>query len=428
MQQVKKIGGDLGLMPLQDLLGWAEAGMKTGSLKVWSEQIVKTFYLQEGKIVFLTSNREGERVGEFLARRGHLSLTLIRDAIGVSQQRGIPFTRFLLEEKMLDRASLESAISELVVHALADAMCWKSGMFQFSDALPPAVLNGPVKLLAGNLLEEAARQVQQERGGEAEEDRELLRELARRIAQGDFDIPPMPDILIRVNECLRQEDSSVNEVIKIIMADQILTSKILRVANSAYYGRSTPVTSLPHAIVMMGFKTMVGIVTAYTLNRVFVRNAEETRSILRHSLMCAYLARKIGAAVGFDEEDAFVCGLLHDIGKTVLITLLDDYDLAPATRQELIRGYHPQVGSLVAIKWHFPETVRNAVRFHHEPEKAAADRTAAETVWLADNLLHQPQQAEAVLAGCSSFASAPLDAETLLAEIERIEEAASAIL
>uniref|UniRef100_UPI003D818996 DUF4388 domain-containing protein n=1 Tax=Trichloromonas sp. TaxID=3069249 RepID=UPI003D818996 len=71
---MKTIQGDLGLMPLRDILHWGETRRISGALKVKNDDLTKTFYLQEGKIVFLTSNKEGERIGEFLAEYGGLGL------------------------------------------------------------------------------------------------------------------------------------------------------------------------------------------------------------------------------------------------------------------------------------------------------------------------------------------------------------------
>jgi len=270
---------------------------------------------------------------------------------------------------------------------------------------------------------------QKQHRGPSPEELALLKKIAERINSGDIDIPPVPDILVRLNQCMQDEDGpSAQEVMKIIMADQILTAKILKVANSAYYGFSNQVTSLQHAIVYMGFNTMVNIVTAYSLNKICMKNAAEVRDILRHSLMCAYLAKKIGAMVGFDEEEAFVCGLLHDIGKTILLTVLDDYEVTAEIQERIIANYHPQAGSLLTIKWKLPEVVRNAVKFHHAPEKAPYDNLAAEVVFVANNILHDPDRFERLQSRCPHIDFNRLDIEEIRGEIANIEEAASTLM
>jgi putative nucleotidyltransferase with HDIG domain len=227
---------------------------------------------------------------------------------------------------------------------------------------------------------------------------------------------------------MREAEPSIPAIMKIVMADQILTSKILKVANSAYYSLPVQVATLQHAIVYMGFRNMLNIVTAYSLSKVFVKETEEFRIILRHSLKCAYLCRKIGAAVGIDEEEAFTCGLLHDFGKTVILHLLADYDLTREVRDQVLHKYHPQAGSLLTIKWNFPDIVRNAVRFHHDPAAAPYHKKATEIVWLADRLLNAPHQADTLGRQLTSLDAAKIDFPALLAEMDNIEEAARALI
>ncbi len=427
-EQVKSIQGDLGFMSLKDLFGWGEGRQKTGTLKIFTEEVTKAFYFQEGKVIFLTSNRDGERIGEFLAKVGCLELGLIKTAITQSQQQGVPFTRFLLSERLLEPETLETLLNRLVTIALADAMAWRSGQFEFTSSLPPAIVNGPIKLRPSILVKQANRMLEQLEAEKPDQKQDLVRQIAQRMAKGDIDIPPMPDMLIRINECIRQDEPSAHEIMKIIMADQILTTKILKVANSAYYGLPAPVTSLQHAIVYMGFQAMVNVVTAYALNKIMVKNTEGMKDVLRHSLMCGFLAKKIGNTVRFDEEEAFVCGLLHDMGKTALLTLLADVEIPDETKNELVEEYHAQAGSLLAIKWNFPDMVRNAVRFHHQPSEAPQDHEAAEIVWLANNILHQPDQTAKHLEQCQYIATQKIDLDDLLAELETIEEAAGAII
>ncbi|MEJ2201288.1 MAG: HDOD domain-containing protein [Desulfuromonadaceae bacterium] len=426
---MKTVQGDLGLMSLRDLLQWGEVRHISGSLKVKHEDLTKTFYLQEGKAVFLTSNKEGERVGEFLAEHGGLGLPLIKGAIEQSQRSGIPFTAFLLEEQIIDLPTLEVTLRKLLIMALADTLEWPTGQFQVTDVLPPAILNGPIQLDTRNLLEQVERYQQEQRREPSAVELELVKRVAERIHQGDIDIPPIPDMLIRLNQCMQSEDGpAVQDVLKIIMADQILTAKILKVANSAYYGFSSQVTSLQHAIVYMGFDAMLSIVMAYSLNKISIKNNAEVRDILRHSLMCAYLAKKIGATIGFDEEEAFVCGLLHDIGKTILVTLLTEFEVTTEMQKRIMQNYHPHAGSLLAIKWNLPEVVRTAIKFHHTPDKAPYHNLAAEVVFLANSILHEQKDFSVLQRHCAQVDFARLDIDIISKDLANIEEAAGLLM
>ena len=416
---MKSIQGELGLMPVREVMEWAETYGKSGTLHIACAGVEKKFYLQEGRVTFLTSNRKGERVGEFLAATGCLDMLMIKLAITESQRRGIPFTSYLLAENILDRSQLEEVISRLVIVALADSLRWDEGTFSFNTLLPPALFNGPIQLKAGNVLALADRLLQQSQPGQASQ--ALVKKLAQRINDGDFDLPPMPDILARLNQCLGGEGSA-HEVMKIIMADQILTVKILKVVNSAFYALPNPVTSLQHAIAYVGFKAIVNIVTAHAVSRVYQGQGVRLQEILRHSLLSAFIAQRIAQTVGFDEEEAFVCGLLHDIGKTVLINLLSGEELTATARDQLLASYHPQAGALVAVKWNLPQVVKQAIRYHHAPDQTPEHRDAAEIAFLANHLAHEPGRLETVRGVCTQLKLEALHGDTLAADLEQIRD------
>lgn len=416
---MKSIQGELGLMPVREVMEWAETYGKSGTLHIANAGVEKRFYLQEGRVTFLTSNRKGERVGEFLAGTGCLDMLMIKLAITESQRRGIPFTSYLLAEKILDRARLEEVITRLVIVALADCLRWDEGTFSFSTQLPPTLLNGPIQLQAANVLALADSLLQQTQPGQVNQ--ALVKKLAQRINEGDFDLPAMPDILARLNRCLGSEGSA-HEVMKIIMADQILTVKILKVVNSAFYGLPSPVTSLQHAIAYIGFKAIVNIATAHAISRLYQGQGDQVREILQHSLLCAFIAKRLAQTVGFDEEEAFVCGLLHDIGKTVLVNLLAGEELTAVAQDQLIASYHPLAGALVAVKWNLPLVVKQAIRYHHAPDQAPEHRAAAEIAFLANHLGHEPGRLETVRIACTALNLAALNNETIAADLAQIQE------
>ncbi len=422
---MKSIQGELGLMPVREVMEWAETYGKSGTLHISQAGVDKKFYLQEGRVTFLTSNRKGERVGEFLAGTGCLDMLMIKLAISESQRRGIPFTSYLLAEKILERDKLEAVIQRLVVAALADSLRWDEGNFSFTTLLPPALLNGPIQLQAGNVLAQAGRLLEQSQPGQANQ--ALVKKLAQRINDGDFDLPPMPDILQRLNQCLGQEGSA-HEVMKIIMADQILTVKILKVVNSAFYGLPNPVTSLQHAIAYVGFKAIVNIVSAHAVSQLYTGQDDQVRQILRHSLLSAFLAKRIAQSTGCDEEEAFVCGLLHDIGKTVLVNLLAKEELPPQARDQFIVDYHPLAGALVAMKWNLPPLVKQAIRYHHAPDQAPEHRETAEIAFLANHLAHEPGRLETIRQVCTRLNLEGLNRQTLAADLQQIQATLSTLL
>jgi Domain of unknown function (DUF4388) len=151
------VAGDLELMSLQEIVTGIEAREKTGILKVAQGKVTKTFYFNEGAIIFVNSNQEGERIGEFLSGIGCLNLDRLQDLLEKSRGRGGRFSADLLAEKVFERKSLETALTQLIIIALADALRWQEGSFELSASLPDSVLNSPVRIRVEKALQKSAR-------------------------------------------------------------------------------------------------------------------------------------------------------------------------------------------------------------------------------------------------------------------------------
>ncbi len=151
------VAGDLELMPLQEIVAGIEARKKSGVLKVAQGVVEKRFFFSDGDIIFSTSTQPGERIGEFLTGIGCLDLNRMQELLEDSQRRGVQFTADLLEEKVLERKSLETALSQLIIMTLADALCWQDGSFELTSSLPPSVLKGPITIRVTGALEKSGR-------------------------------------------------------------------------------------------------------------------------------------------------------------------------------------------------------------------------------------------------------------------------------
>lgn len=419
---MKRIAGDLSLMSLQDLMQWAQEKTLSGTLKILQEKTEKKFYLQEGKLLFVTSNEQGERVAEFLGGTGLIPAQLIRDLITESRNLGIPFTGHLLNRKVIARDQLETAISQLATLALARSLKWQEGSFVFTTTLPPTILDGPIQVSIASALTRANLLIKAEQNRQKDPQAEIAREIDRKIAEDAFDIPPIPDIMLKIQQKMDDGEGSAHEIMKLIMADQILTTKILKVVNSAYYGLSNRVSSLQHAIVFVGFKAVLGIVTAHALGQMSVKNRDELQKILQHSLKCAYIGKKIAAQIGQDEEDAFVCGLLHDIGKTVMINLLADYDLNEPTYRQILEKYHPETGGRLALKWNLPPVVQEAILYHHDATKSKEFRESIEVIALANAIVNAPKHVEDLMTHYEGANKGKLDPEMLKRALDEVED------
>ena len=150
--EVKEVTGDLSRTSLLKVMEDAEANSRTGCILVVRAGVEKRFYLREGKVIFVTSDREGERFGEYLASTGCLNLERIQALIEESRRRGVRFTYDLLEEGVFQRRELEAALRQLVVVALADALNWTEGRFACEQQIPAGVLQGPINIEVAGAL------------------------------------------------------------------------------------------------------------------------------------------------------------------------------------------------------------------------------------------------------------------------------------
>lgn len=203
-------------------------------------------------------------------------------------------------------------------------------------------------------------------------------------------LPEVPQVAFRVIQLLNIPDTAVSQLAELIGADQALTAKLLRLCNSAYYGLSRKVTTVPEAIMIVGFsavKSMVLMITTQsTMNKGLLGYKIKPGEFWRHSLGTAESARLIARKCKDPrEEESFTAGLIHDIGKMVLnqCALPEVYRATNLMQKEKISIYaaearvlgfnHAEAGATLADRWKFPPLLVNAIRYHHEFENLTDD-------------------------------------------------------
>lgn len=386
---MKKISGDLAFMPLPDLMQWAEMHQKSGTLHFIQKDKDRLLYFDQGKIIFATSRTAGERLGEFLLKSAHLDKKQLQTALQKSKKLKIPFTSYLISEKIIQKDGLNEIILKYAEAIVVDAMDWQDGSFEFSETLPKEIINGPVKLEIMPLLFESFRKIDESQKNHQPDVQKILKNIADRINNGDMDIPPIPDILNRLETAIRI-DAPIRDIAAIIVTDQVLTSSILKVANSPIFRQSTKITSLSQAAVQLGIKAIKNMVTAHVLSGISAKDPDRVRKVMQHSLLCAFAARMIAENIRENSEEAFICGLLHDIGKTVLINLLSGSGLSADQSDRVLSKYHSIVGYAIAKKWHLSDAVGCVTRFHHSPQKSERHQKLVELVAIADRIANNP--------------------------------------
>jgi putative nucleotidyltransferase with HDIG domain len=203
-----------------------------------------------------------------------------------------------------------------------------------------------------------------------------------RIISSIGDLPASPVIVSTLMSLTADINANLNTICKTIMADQSLSARVLKLSNSSFYGRAKEVYTLREAIILLGFKTLRSLVVASSTHTLYQGVADKRfRDCLwEHTLAAAIASRLIAQAInhpGF--EEAFIAGLMHDIGKLVLMQKIPDQYQAVIiaanetgrTHAELEReklGFdHTEVGRLLLQKWAFPRLLVQAVAEHHYP-------------------------------------------------------------
>jgi putative nucleotidyltransferase with HDIG domain len=212
------------------------------------------------------------------------------------------------------------------------------------------------------------------------------------------DLPPLPGIVIRAMEMALDPNVSVRDLQLLISKDQALSAKILRIVNSAMYALRREVSTVSHAVAVLGIQTVSSVIMAASVERVF-NSAKDlgTKLMSEHSWGAALAARAIAKRVRYENpEEALVCGLMHDIGKPVmLMNLQPRYNEIISevykgnsnfNQMELLSfGFsHAHVGALLARKWNFPPQLAEAVGYHHNPLSAPSYRQLACIINLAN--------------------------------------------
>lgn len=147
------LNGDISVMPLADLLQWVGICNKTGTVQINKSGIEKKIYVETGKVVFVSSNMEGERFGEFLQKKALLEHSKIKSALLQSQTMKVPFTRRLVDLKYFSDEELKDIIMRYAKDILAATITWTDGNFEFTQAdLPVNVLSSPIRLNMADLI------------------------------------------------------------------------------------------------------------------------------------------------------------------------------------------------------------------------------------------------------------------------------------
>ncbi len=220
----------------------------------------------------------------------------------------------------------------------------------------------------------------------------------------DFEIPSIPLVLIKIIQTLDADSSSARELEELIMHDPALAARILRLANSAFYSFRTRVKTISHAIALLGMNIVTSLAIGINIFDTFTKGAKseaaQINKLWTHSCGVAVVVREIWAGRSRKEKEgefAFLCGLLHDLGKMIFFKKYPGHYApvfeSPKTETDPgisffeFENYgtdHAEIGEMLAKQWGLPTELSYVIRRHHDMSALKSPLISA--VMLADLL------------------------------------------
>lgn len=229
------------------------------------------------------------------------------------------------------------------------------------------------------------------------------------LVDGTVQIPTIPTVLTEITDIFNSPDGSARDAAIVIGRDPAIATRVLRLVNSSFYGLRNPVSDINLACSILGLKVIKNLVVQATVLQTFGSTPEirgfDAQWLWDHSFKTAVACRLIvehsPVASGMTKEDAYTCGLIHDVGKLILIDsqsdrfgdalrLSNEQKVPLAKAEAEVFGFtHAHVGGLLANRWKLAPLVQAAVMYHHSPATNAEDWTRGFVVKAANTLAHQ---------------------------------------
>jgi putative nucleotidyltransferase with HDIG domain len=252
-------------------------------------------------------------------------------------------------------------------------------------------------------------------------------------------LPPMPVVATRVMRELMNPEATADSLSKIIETDQALVTRILKIANSAFYGCARKVGSIQLAVVVLGFNTLKNLVIATSTKSLYQQQGPAEQMLWEHSLAVGVASHVLAMAFcPAHLEDAFTAGLLHDLGKLILYTQeperyttlleLQKRGVACHSSEQDAYGFtHADVGAVLANRWNLPVSFESAIGLHHSLDTPAFKKLRPDARELTALINLSNTITKQSLAPASEGVEVPTDGleiamETLAVARERVDE------
>jgi HD-like signal output (HDOD) protein len=217
--------------------------------------------------------------------------------------------------------------------------------------------------------------------------------LLKRILQTAKDLPPMPQTTLKAHKIIKDPNASFEDLAHVMEMDQAIATRVLRMANSSYYGMSGNVSSIKHASTILGLKVLEELIVMAWSTKALASRMNgyglETGDLWQHSLGVAFGSKIIATSKNPGlANDAFSAGLIHDVGELVLDPyVMERKDLFTAfladgqqtflSAEKGILGFdHGEIAAELCTNWHVPENLATAIRYHHAPATSGGSQLA----------------------------------------------------
>lgn len=214
----------------------------------------------------------------------------------------------------------------------------------------------------------------------------MSQEKLKKLVSKIVGLPTLPSILDKMNKMVVDPNTTAQQVGALISGDPAIASKVLRIVNSSFYGFPTRITTVSHAIVILGFNAVKSIVLSSSIFDAFgvakKKSAFDRKLFWKHSIGCGVSCRVLARKLGFtSEEEFFIGGLLHDIGKVILDQYLHDLFeeilaitsskncLIAEAEVEVLGVTHAEIAGWLFGKWGLSGDLVQAVTYHHAPSR-----------------------------------------------------------
>jgi putative nucleotidyltransferase with HDIG domain len=218
-------------------------------------------------------------------------------------------------------------------------------------------------------------------------------------------LPTLPVVAMELNRMLQDVDTPIEQLVALLERDQSMVLKILRLVNSSFFGLKNRVTNLRHAVTLLGYTTLQNaVVTVSVIDALKLKKdigQFDISTFWLHSIAVAVMGRHLATRTKLvPAEEAFTAGLLHDIGKVVLVNAFPDVFVRIIetknaeqvtfykTEQTLGSWPHTRIGSHLAKRWMLPDVLIETIRDHHQRTGSATDSPMADLIGVADCLVN----------------------------------------